>query len=198
MRSTARKSAPGVKGGKVQKKNRAASSPDVYLHDFDSIVVQRIRPAKGFYHAVTPTDVRRFIRLIPDWDVVAAGIRAVILTPGDDDCYGRYHNAGIVKLDAWPRDESAYVPMRKEWLVRAMGIDLPHEGFGWSLRLGREQVRCFLLMGTFLHEIGHHVDRMSTRSRADASSGEPFAIDYEHRLQREIWDAFVREFGVPA
>ncbi len=197
MRLTVRKSAPGVRGGKTRKKNRTALSPDVYVHDFESLVVQRMRPAKGFYHAVTPTEVRRFVALIPDWNDAFSGVKAVILTPGDDECYGRYNNAGVVKLDAWPKDEDAYVPPRKEWLIRAMGIEEPHGDIGWFLRLSRDQVRCFLLLGTFLHELGHHLDRISTRSQADASNGEPFAITYEHRRQQELWPAYCREFGPP-
>jgi hypothetical protein len=197
MRLSARKSAPGVHGGKTQKKNRTALSPDIYEHDFESLVVQRIRPAKGFYHAITPTDVRRFVSIIPDWEHVSAGIRAVVLTPGNDHCFGRYNNVGIIKLDAWPKDEESYIPPRKDWLLRRMAIDEPYCEFGYVLSLSRERVRCFLLMGTFLHELGHHIDRISTRSKADASNGEPFAIAYEMRRQQELWDAYCSEFGFP-
>ncbi len=197
MRTPGRKSAPGVRGGKTQKKNRTSLSPDIYVHDFDSLVIQRLRPSKGFYHAVTPTDIRRFASLIPDWEEASEGIKAVVLTPGGDYCYGRYNNAGIIKLDAWPREETSYVPSRKEWLIRKMGVAEADSEVGWFLRLDRNQVRCFLLLGTFLHELGHHVDRMTTRSKADASNGEPFAIAYEHGRQRELWEAFCREFGNP-
>jgi hypothetical protein len=197
MRLTARKSAPGSRGGKTQKKNRTALSPDVYVHQFESLVVQRVRPIRGSYHAVTPTDVRRFVSIIPDWDEVAAGIKAVILTPGGDDAYGRYNNVGIIKLDAWRRDEPVFIPGRKEWLVRAMGIHEPDDGEGWELVFSRDQVRCLLLMGTFLHELGHHVDRIQTRSKADASNGEPYAIAYEQRRQPELWEAYCAAFGFP-
>src|SRR4051794_30495920 len=100
MRHAQRKSAPGVKGGTVQKKNRTALSPDIYVHAFDSLVIQRERPQRGFYHAVSPTDVRRWIARIPDWNSTSSGIEAVVLTSGGDYCFGRYNNAGIVKLDA--------------------------------------------------------------------------------------------------
>jgi hypothetical protein len=193
MRLTARKSAPGVRDGTTQKKNRTTVSPDVYVHEFDSLVVQRIRPAKGFYHAVTPTDIRRFVRLIPDWARVAEQVKAVILTPGGDDCYGRYNNAGIIKLDAWPKNEPVFVPARKGWLLSSIGVD--HASGLVSLQ--PKQAKCFLLMGTFLHELGHHVDRVNTRSRADATNGEPFAIAYEHRVQQELWPAYCCEFGTP-
>lgn len=197
MRQTNRKSAPGVRDGKVQKKNRTASSPDYYIHDSESLVIHRLRPKEGFYHAVSVTDVRRFIALIPDWDVAAQSVRAVVLTPGDDYCYGRYNNAGIIKLDAWPKHHHEVIPSRKAWLLNQMNIEAPVEAGYFVLRLTANQAKCFLLMGTFLHELGHHVDRMNTRSRLDAANGEPFAIAYEQRRQRELWDAYVREFGEP-
>lgn len=95
-----------MKNGKVQKKNRHRLSPDVYCHDTGEIVLQRNGPAKGFYHAVSVSDVKRFIAIIPDWDVLSHKLRAIILTSGGDWCFGRYNNAGVIKLDAWPKNES--------------------------------------------------------------------------------------------
>lgn len=189
-----RKSAPGVRDGRVQKKNRHTLSPDIYVHEFDSLVVKRLRPSKGYYHAVSPTDVREFIRLIPDWESASEGIKAVVLTPGGDWAYGRYHNAGIIKLDAWPRNELLWVSGRKRWLIERIGLDVPESN---EVLLSPRQVRAFLLLGTFLHELGHHVDRMATRSRWDAANGEPAAIAYELRRQRELADIFFEQFGQP-
>lgn len=200
MRAQQRKSAPGVKGGKVQKKNRQALSPDIYEHDFEELVVIRQRPAKGYFHAVTPTDVRRWVRRIGDWTQIAPTVKAVVLTPGGDWCYGRYNNAGIIKIDAWPRSGEHFVPERKKWLVEQLGFDAPVQdasGRDGTLLFSRDQARAFLLMGTFLHELGHHLDRVTTRSKKDASNGEPFAIEYELRMQRELWSVFVEEFGPP-
>lgn len=195
MRTAGHKSAPKVRGGKVQKKNRTALSPDIYVHEPEILVVHRTRPSKGFYHVVSPSDVRRFVGIIPDWDASGQGIRAVVLTPGGDDCYGRYNSVGIVKLDAWPKVDRQYVPTRKAWLMSRLGFEPDAEGDEYLF--SREQARCFLLLGTFLHELGHHVDRMNTRSKADSANGEPFAIAYELRRQQELWDAYVREFGCP-
>lgn len=188
-----RKSAPGVKDGKVQKKNRHALSPDIYEHEFDSLVVKRLRPSKGYYHAVSPTDVRRFIALIPDWAEASEGIKAIVFTPGGDWAYGRYNNAGIIKLDAWPKVEPFWPSDRKEWLLEQIGVQFTQED---GVLLNPSQVRAFLLLGTFLHELGHHVNRMSTRSKWDAANGEPAAIAYELRRQRELLAPYLETFGV--
>lgn len=47
----------------------------------------------------------------------------------------------------------------------------------------------------FLHELGHHVDRISTRSRRESSRGEAFAEDFALRRAERLWPAFVAAFG---
>jgi hypothetical protein len=196
MRGLVRKSAPGVKGGKVQKKNRQELSPDIYEHDFEHIVFQRMRPLKGYYHAVTVTDVKRFIAIVPDWEEVAANVRAIVLTPGHPWRAGSYNEVGVIKLDAWPKFAPIWVGETDRWLLEQMGLEVKSEGLT-EVGLNRSKVRCYQLLGTLLHELGHHADRMGTRRKRSCANGEPFAVAYEHRRQRELWDAYVREFGAP-
>lgn len=193
-----RKSAPGVKGGKVQKKNRQTLSPDIYEHEFDELVVIRERPLKGYFHAVTPSDVRRWVRRIPEWAAVTDQVKAVVLTEGGDWAFGRYNNAGIIKIDAWPKRPEPLAE-RKDWLVERIweASGSPWRSYDQPVALSRSEAKAFLLLGTFLHELGHHLDRITTRSGLDAANGEPFAIDYELRRQRELWDAYLEEFGAP-
>lgn len=182
----------------MRKKNRTVLSPDIYVHEPDELLIKRTRPIAGHFHAVSATDVRRFVRLIDDWEEVASAVRAVILTPGGDYCYGRYNNAGIIKLDAWPKCGPHYVPSRKKWLIEQIGLGPMPEGQTYMISdITKEQVRCYLLLGTFLHELGHHIDRMSTRSKLDAANGEPAAIRYEQMRQRELWKPYCGEFGHP-
>jgi hypothetical protein len=192
MRGLARKSAPGVKGGKVQKKNRQALSPDIYEHDFEHIVFQRKRPAKGYFHPVSITDLKRFIDLIPDWEEAATKVRAIVLTPGHVWRAGQYDEVGVIKLDAWPKEETIYLGEPSRWLAEQMGFEVPAQSV-----FTPSQARCYQLLATLLHELGHHVDRMTTRAMKSCANGEPFAIAYELRRQRELWDAYVREFGMP-
>jgi len=196
MRGVVRKSAPGVKAGKVQKKNRTALSPDIYEHDFERIVFHRMRPMKGYYHPVSVTDLKRFIRLIPDWDESFADIRAVVLTSGHEWRAGLYDVRSVIKLDAWPKEEEIWVGTTSRWLVEQMGVEILDKGDPY-VRLTPSQVRCYQLLATFLHELGHHADRVGTRRKKDCGGGERFAVAYELRRQQELWDAYVREFGAP-
>jgi hypothetical protein len=155
-----------------------------------------MRPAKGYYHPVSITDVKRFIGIVPDWEEAAANVRAIVLTPGDAWVAGTYYDEGVIKLHAWPKLEEIIVGENDRWLVEQMGLEVKSDP-KTKIVLTPSQVRCYQLLGTLLHELGHHADRMGTRSKKMAANGEPFAIAYEHRRQRELWDAYVREFGAP-
>ena len=189
-----RKSAPCVRRGKVQKQNRTALSPDVYEQELAEFVFRRDRPLKGWYHPASIRDVQRFMSVIPDWQRLSMGLRAVILRSGNWWRYGQYNTAGVIGLEAWPRDEEQSFRQDDRWLLDQLGVELNESGYGL---LTPEQAKGFVLLSTFLHEVGHHVDRMSTRSKADAANGEPFAIRFEQSRQRELWQAYVREFGEP-
>jgi len=55
--------------------------------------------------------------------------------------------------------------------------------------------KAYQLLHVFLHELGHHHDRMTTRSRSTAARGEPYAETYAERYADRIWDAYEAEFG---
>lgn len=57
------------------------------------------------------------------------------------------------------------------------------------------QARAFQLLHIFLHELGHHHDRMTTRSERRAARGESYAELYANVYLRSIWSSYVREFG---
>lgn len=46
-----------------------------------------------------------------------------------------------------------------------------------------------------LHELGHHHDRMTTRSQFESSRGENYAEQYALRYADGIWDEYFRLFG---
>ncbi len=55
-------------------------------------------------------------------------------------------------------------------------------------------VKGFQLMHILLHELGHHHDRMTTKSQAEAARGEAFAEEYSLRRTDHLWNAYFREF----
>jgi hypothetical protein len=58
-----------------------------------------------------------------------------------------------------------------------------------------EQARAFQLTYILSHELGHHHDRMTTRSWRVAR-GEPYAEAYALDMMRAVWPEYVRRFAV--
>jgi hypothetical protein len=92
-----RKTAPGVRDGRVCRKNRWRREPD-YTRGHQ-IRVERLRPRPGFRHFVSPADVTAFLGLLPDWHELSVGLQRVVLS-NDTSCLG-WHTPGTVALCAW-------------------------------------------------------------------------------------------------
>ena len=58
------------------------------------------------------------------------------------------------------------------------------------------QVRAYQLLHILLHELGHHHDRMTTKSKVRASRGESYAEAYALRHEAAIWGRYQEAFGV--
>ena len=67
--------------------------------------------------------------------------------------------------------------------------------FSQVCRFTEESARGFQLMHVFLHELGHHHDRMTTRSKRFASRGEGYAEHYANRYADRIWQRYLELFG---
>ena len=50
-------------------------------------------------------------------------------------------------------------------------------------------------MHVFLHELGHHHGRMTTRKKTHAARDETYAEDFGNGLKDEMWERFFRAFG---
>jgi hypothetical protein len=59
----------------------------------------------------------------------------------------------------------------------------------WLVKWTEGRARAFQLLHVLLHELGHHRDRMTTRSRQGAAPrGEAFAETYARQYESRIWD----------
>ncbi|HUG67127.1 MAG TPA: hypothetical protein VMM76_05225 [Pirellulaceae bacterium] len=56
-------------------------------------------------------------------------------------------------------------------------------------------IKGFQLMHILLHELGHHHDRMTTKSRVRSAHGEPFAETYALKYADRLGDDYFREFN---
>ena len=57
------------------------------------------------------------------------------------------------------------------------------------------QARAYQLLHILLHELGHHHDRMTTKSQVRASRGEPYAEQYALTYEARIWEHYQETFG---
>ncbi len=193
-----RRSAPNVKAGKVQKQNNWALDPgDYYRVPQPLPVVDRRRPGGGYRHLLRRGDVERFIELLPDWEELSRGLDAVVLAPGSHYSYG-YHRSGVVHVCAWPvhlwdtTDIASYE--RDRPMLERLSVPAERRGREVLLRWTMPTARAFQLLDVFLHELGHHHDQMTTRSRREAARGEPYAEEYARRHGQAIWEAYLDAF----
>ena len=193
-----RKTSPKVVGGLVQRKNNHTRTARM------GYVVDRRRAGKGYRHILKKKDIHDFTDLIPDWPVISEGIESIILDSGDEFVDGVYRHysregTGIVWLSAWP--ESMWVEFSAEyfhehrWFFDKLGIAYEKKGEDWCCYFTESQARAFMLLHVFLHELGHHVDKLRSRKQNEMRGGEAFAEDYANKTFEEIWPAYISKFG---
>jgi hypothetical protein len=200
MRRCQRKTSTKVRDGKVCRKNRTELSNHYSQICQTQTVIDRLRPVDGFRHYLTIADVKRFIAILPDWDQLSVGLDAIILAEGGGPMGWQWD--GVVAVCAWEReytsdwhttfvDEHAVVLDRLG--VRREPIE-DDPGGTWCF-FDDASIKGFQLMHILLHELGHHHDQMTTRSRTRAALGEHFAENYALNYADRLWDAYFREFG---
>jgi hypothetical protein len=195
-----RKTTPRVRDGKVQRKNRWAETPNCYNTDQPEPVIDRQRPGWGYRHLVRKEDVRRFIRLIPNWHELAVGLNVIILAEGDHDCFG-WHRSGRVAICAWERCLSmSFCEADHAWflsqfgIVTKLGVPSRHCEGRWEFVFTEDTARAFQLIHILIHELGHHHDRMTTRSKVKACRGEGYAEAYARRFEDLLLARYRNEF----
>lgn len=196
-----RKSAPGVRRGQVQRKNRSAHTPYFPEVPGQGPAIVRQRPGDGYRHLLRVADVQAFVELIPGWPELSRGLRAVLLTEGDPECFG-WHTPGFVALCAWPRAlwvgvNSSFYGVERPLLER-LGVECVGDGDGGvECRFTEAQAKAWQLLSTLLHELGHHRDRMTTAPRLRTARGEPYAEGFARELAETMFERYVERFGYP-
>jgi len=195
-----RKSAMRVRRGRVAKKNNwSPDARDYYALPQSEIQIERTDPGPGYRHVVNVAQLRRFLGILPDWEELAVGLQAISIYRGNPDWLG-LSNPGVVVITAWVRE--MWWQVERSWaqeeaeLLELLEVEVvPHgESSLLEVRWTEGQARAFMLMDVLVHELGHHHDRMTSRG-AEASRGEPYALEYARRVAGELWPEYVREFG---
>jgi hypothetical protein len=165
-------------------------------------VVYRERPGDGYRHLLLKRDIELFVSLLLDWDELSRGLRAIVLAPGHPSCLG-WHRPGIVAVCAWERELaqwwSADFFSDHAAVLDRLGVEHEprvEEGEpGFFCKFNESSARGFLLVHVLMHELGHHHDRMTTRSQRDCGRGEPYAEQYALRYAELLWDRYFQVFG---
>lgn len=197
-----RRTNPKVVDGRVQKKNNDRPTHNYYDHKEPELVIDRRRPGPGARHLLKVEDIKKFISIIPDWDELSKGVDAIALLPYNEVAYGSYNTDGVIKLRAWIAELWIEIhPLYSDRdlpILRQLEVELEELSYGGYLaKFTENQAKGFQLLGTFLHELGHHVDRMNCRRKHDCPGGEPFAINFANEMQKRVWPEFIKRFPLP-
>lgn len=201
MRCVHRRTALRVRSGKVQRKNRSKPTPTYYNTVQQAPVVDRRKPGPGYRHILGKRDVERFIALLPGWEELSRGLNAIVLAPGNDR-YAGWHRTGLVAVCAWERDlwqeTCRWFHEEHQGVFDKLGVpsEATEDGYvlvKWTI----STIHAYQLTHILLHELGHHHDRMTTRSRRWVSRGESYAEAYALRYADRIWERYLDEFGLP-
>src|SRR5262245_49027787 len=92
-----RKSAPGVRNGRVRRQNNWRQTPSCYSVPQLVPAIDRRRPGEGSRHLLLKRDIERFIDLLPHWEDISRGLDVIVLDRNRPDCYGWY-DRGVLAI----------------------------------------------------------------------------------------------------
>jgi hypothetical protein len=193
-----RKSAPKVKAGRVQRQNNWTLTRNYYNSEQRIPVIDRKRPGVNYRHLLRKKDVVSFLGILPDWNEISKGLNAIVLAQGDEECFG-FHIPGSIHICAWSRD--MWITVTKKFyetsadLLDRLGVPSESDGDdAFICKFTEKTARAHQLLSTFLHELGHHHDRMTTKSKTRSSRGEPYAEEYARKYEARIWNRYHEVF----
>ncbi|MEN6489011.1 MAG: hypothetical protein ABFD66_09040 [Smithella sp.] len=193
-----RRAAPKVRNGKVQKKNNHELTPSYWNTDIRDIVIDREKPGVGHKHIIKRKDIIEFIKLLPEWNELSKDLNAIVLSKASPFADGRCYSEGVIKIGAWPKD--LWVSCTPEYFSGHKDIfdklNLKYEKVGnmYLCKFDESQVRAYQLLHIFLHELGHHHDRITTKSKRRSSRGEAYAEEYARKYESLIWTDYFNRF----
>lgn len=200
-RHTRSRTAPRVRDGRVAKKNNWRPDPrNAGALSQEAVEVYRDPPGAGYRHLLTIAQLRGFLDLLPDWEEVAVGLDRVVLGPGDGETLG-WHYPGMIIVSAWEHavwwhdTAPAFVADNRD-LLDLLGVHRERNGRCVRIEWTQSQARAFQLLDVLPHELGHHHDRMTTRSQTRAARGEPYAERYALEVREAVWPTYVTRFGI--
>jgi hypothetical protein len=194
-----RRTTPKVSDGRVQKKNRHALTPN-YWNTYQKVpVIDKERPGRNYRHLLNKKDILEFIEIVPEWNELSKGLDAVLLAPGEQDTDGWYDN-GVVGICAWERNiwrevSKGYFREHAEIFSR-LGVESKRRGNVYLCHFTEVTAKAYQLLHIFLHELGHHHDRMTTKNQKYTGRGETYAEEWAIKYEQIVWDSYLKKFDL--
>lgn len=200
MKRINRKTTPKVVGGKPLKKNNHKETENYWNTSQKDVIIDATKPGKGYKHFLKKRDILKFISILPNWREVSQELDAIVLESGRIGCDGYYDNNGVIAIAAWEKDKDillneSYFKAHED-LFKRLGIKVTKQDKNYFCEFDEYQIKAYQLLHILLHEIGHHIDRMKTKSKIRCARGEQFAEDYAFKYEKEIWKRYQEEFDV--
>ncbi|UCF62668.1 MAG: hypothetical protein JSW33_08735 [bacterium] len=199
MRKFYSRTATKVKRGTVQFKNRWEQSPNIYNAQFDVPFIDKEKPGRDYKHLLRKHEVAAFLELLPKWEQLSQGLNVILLASGEYDTLG-WHENGIVAICAWDRDiywencEPSFLDEHKR-VFSKLSIPFKCTGKFYEVDFTIESAKDFQLVHVLVHELGHHHDRMTTKSKIFPARGESFAESYAKEYENEILSRYRETFN---
>ena len=191
-----RKTTPKVKDGRVQKKNRHDLTPNYWNTRQKILQIDIENPGKGFKHFLKKSDIIKFLEILPNWEEIKVEFDAILLAEGGN-LDGWYSN-GVIGICAWDKNmttsyNKTYFDEHKE-IFNRLKIIYEIKKDGVICHFNENQIKAYQLLHILLHEIGHHHDRINTKSRRSSAKGETYAEDYALKYEKKIWTKYFETF----
>ncbi|NLD98923.1 MAG: hypothetical protein GX640_03535 [Fibrobacter sp.] len=163
------------------------------------IIIRKKSPGKGFHHFLGKKEIYTFLELLPRRDEVCYGLEQIVLAEGEKGCDGWYDGA-VIAINAWEKDLWRVVPPDYYEVHRSifnrLQVECIKTGPNYLCKFTQFSVKAFQLLHVFLHELGHHYDKMTTGSKREASRGEHFAEEYAVKNEEVIWEGYMKLHGL--
>jgi len=195
-----RKTSPGVKNGKVQKKHNHKVTPTVRNTKASYPMVAKEKPGEGHKHFLTKKDILEFIDLLPDWEILSEGLKTIVLSMAYYNADALCTECGIIEICSWPREKwikcsKIYYDDHKDLFCK-LNVECVKDAKNYLCKFDTNQIKAFQLLHLLLHELGHHHDRMTTKKRKHSSRGEHFAEEYARKYEAQIWNDYLKRFNL--
>jgi len=120
--------------------------------------------------------------LMPMHRRTAMKVKNGLVLDSATDCAG-WCAPGVVAICGWDHDLS-------DWW--SLEMEAEHRHIPWT----EPQARAYQLLHILPHELGHHHDRITTRSGHHASRGEPCAEAYANSVLERVFPSYARAFDL--